>query len=70
MTLPKEVRDTLGLGPGDRVRLTVTEDGRAVLQPETIDVLSLFGRLKARKGRHVTVEQMNAAIRARAGRAR
>jgi antitoxin PrlF len=45
LTLPKAVRDKLHLRTGDRLRVEVTEDGRIVLQPATVDVLELKGML-------------------------
>ena len=45
LTLPKAVRDKLNLRTGDRMRVEVTEDGRVVLEPSTVDVLELKGML-------------------------
>jgi antitoxin PrlF len=65
ITLPKEVREKLGVKSGDRVAFREDSDGRIVVEAETVDLLSLFGVLKPRK-RGVTVEDMNEAIRKRA----
>jgi AbrB family looped-hinge helix DNA binding protein len=62
ITIPKEVRDTLGLETGDRLTFRLREDGVVELQPETFDVFALCGIIKP-SIRGVTVEQMNAAIR-------
>jgi AbrB family looped-hinge helix DNA binding protein len=62
ITIPKSVRDLLGLRPGDRVEFRTTEQGTVVLEPLTVDIRSLKGCLKTtRKG--VTVEAMDEAIR-------
>ena len=67
ITIPKEVRDALGVKAGDRLAFRTRHDGTVVVEAETIDLRSLRGVLKARtKG--VTVEAMNAAIRRSAGR--
>lgn len=62
VTIPKQVRETLGLEAGHRVSFRIREDGVVELHPENVDVMSLCGVLKPRiKG--VTLEDMNAAIR-------
>jgi antitoxin PrlF len=63
-TLPKAVRDHLGLKPGDRVKFFIHPDGRVMLLP-TAPVSRLRGILK-RPGRKssVTLEEMDKAIAA------
>jgi antitoxin PrlF len=64
ITVPKAIRELLGVGPGDRLAFRPREDGSVVVEAETVDLVSLAGMLKPkRKG--VTVEEMNAAIRNR-----
>jgi AbrB family looped-hinge helix DNA binding protein len=67
VTIPKAVREELGLREGDRVAFRVQEDGTVVVEPETVDVLSLAGVLKPRR-KGVSIEDMNEAIRSRAGK--
>lgn len=62
LTLPKPIRDRLGLGPGDRVVFRETIDGVIVLEPDTVDLRSLRGALKPRKT-GVTQDDMERAIR-------
>ena len=62
-TIPKAVREHLGLKPGDRVKFFVHPDGSVVLLPK-LPVTALRGILKTR--RHATIEQMNEAIAAQA----
>lgn len=62
ITIPKEVRDSLGLVPGSRLAFRLRDDGVVEVQPETLDVLSLCGIIKP-KIRGITIEQMNTAIR-------
>ena len=58
-TIPKAVRQHLGLKPGDRVKFFVHPDGSVVLLPK-IPVTALRGIMKSR--RRVTIKQMNEAI--------
>ena len=62
ITIPKEVRKTLGLETGHRVSFQIREDNVVEMRPETVDLMSLFGIFKPQvKG--VTLEDMNEAIR-------
>jgi AbrB family looped-hinge helix DNA binding protein len=63
ITIPKEVRDALGIRAGDRVSFVVREDV-VELRPETVDLRTCYGMLKrrGRGGKPVTVEQMNRDI--------
>jgi antitoxin PrlF len=67
ITVPKEIRDVLGVRPGDRLAFRALEDGTVVVEAETVDLMTLRGALKARR-KGVTVEAMNEAIRRSAGR--
>jgi AbrB family looped-hinge helix DNA binding protein len=66
-TIPKDVRDHLGLRPGDRIEFVMTEDKAVLLKPATRPVTDLKGFLP-KPARPVTIEEMKAAIRKRAGR--
>jgi AbrB family looped-hinge helix DNA binding protein len=61
MTIPKRVRTALRIGVGDRVSFVVRDDGVVELRPETVDLRDAYAIL-ARKGRTITVEEMNEAI--------
>ena len=58
-TIPKPVREHLGLKPGDRIKFFVHPDGSVVLLPK-LAVSSLRGIVKAPR-RPVTIEEMNEA---------
>jgi len=61
LTLPKAIRDLLGVGPGDRVVFWLEDTGRVIVEPQTVDLRSLRGSLKPeRKG--VGLEAMDDAI--------
>lgn len=61
VTIPKEVRDALGLEAGHQIAFVVREDGVAEIRPEKIDLMSLCGILKP-SVRGVTLEDMEEAI--------
>jgi AbrB family looped-hinge helix DNA binding protein len=65
VTIPMELREKLGIKPGDRVGF-VDEGGKIVLQRQETAIEAVFGIVKTRKG--VTLEQMEGAITA--GRSR
>jgi AbrB family looped-hinge helix DNA binding protein len=59
-TIPKSIRDHLGVGPGDQLKFFKLRDGRVVLLPKR-PLSSLCGVISPpRKG--VTIEDMNEAI--------
>ena len=60
-TIPKEIRNYLGLKTGDRLEFVIESDGKVVLVPVTLDVADLQGVLPAPK-RPVTIEEMEQAI--------
>ena len=61
ITIPKAIRDLLGVKAGDRVVFVRQPDGRVVVEAETVDVRSLRGMLKHR-GNSVSVDEMNETI--------
>jgi antitoxin PrlF len=67
ITIPREIRQHLGVDAGDRLHFEVQPDGAVIVQPETVDIRSLRGALKRKSGR-VTLADMDAAIRRGASR--
>ena len=67
ITLPKEVREHLGVDAGDRINFVIRESGEVLVEPETVDVRSLRSVLK-RKGRSVSLAEMDRAVRRGAAR--
>ena len=61
-TIPKEIRDRLGLEPGDKLDFVVEADGRVVLRPATRDVRELRGMLRRKGRKPVSLEEMDRAI--------
>ncbi len=66
ITLPKPVREYLNIDAGDRLEFTIEQDGKVTVSAKTLDVKHLYGMVKTKK--HVTIEDMNKAIRQRAVR--
>jgi AbrB family looped-hinge helix DNA binding protein len=66
ITLPKEIREHLGLETGDRVNFEI-RDGAVLMEPETIDLRTLRGIVK-RRGKRVSLEKMKEAIQRGASR--
>jgi antitoxin PrlF len=67
ITLPKEIRDRLGLKTGDRVAFRERPDGTFVLEAPIVDLRQLRGSIRARV-RGVTVATMKEKVRRRAAR--
>lgn len=63
ITVPREVREDLGLTPGTKVTFTRTADGDYVLARQRRSVLDLFGAM-GRGGPAVTLDEMDDAIAA------
>ncbi|MBM9593903.1 AbrB/MazE/SpoVT family DNA-binding domain-containing protein [Roseitranquillus sediminis] len=60
-TLPKEVREALGLKPGDKLRYFVHGDTVRIVRPKPAS--ALFGMLKKHyEGPPVSLEEMDEAI--------
>ncbi len=68
VTVPKEIRDKLQLRPGDRLVFTLDRNGNMSVRPEPDPPLGrLPGLLRhLSPARPATVEEMRAAVRARA----
>jgi AbrB family looped-hinge helix DNA binding protein len=61
MTLPKDVREDLGLKPGDKVDI-VKREGRYVLLPRNVSAASLAGILGKSPSGPMTPEEDDAAF--------
>jgi len=60
-TLPKAVRQALNLGPGDRLRYVILDDGQVRLM-RTQAVAGLAGLLRRAGQAPVSLDEMEAAI--------
>jgi AbrB family looped-hinge helix DNA binding protein len=59
-TIPKEIREHLGLKPGDRLKFFLHPDGTVVLLPK-VPARSLRGMIRSRR-RPVTLGEMTKAV--------
>jgi antitoxin PrlF len=62
MTLPKAIRERLGLKPGDQVELTPTEDGLVTMRARRRRPLSEVLGTLPNNGVRLTIEEMDEAI--------
>lgn len=62
ITIPKQVRDRLGLRTGDRLSFVVSPEGDVLLKPATIHVRELYGLLRRPGRRPVSIEEMDAGV--------
>ncbi len=60
-TIPKEIRQHLGLKPGDRLKFFVHPDGTVVLLPK-LPARSLRGMLRKGHRRPVAIARMTKAV--------
>ncbi len=67
ITIPKPVRDGLGVESGDRVEFVELKKGVYTVVAATRDIRELKG-IVPKPAKPVSVEDMNRAIRRRAGR--
>lgn len=59
VTVPREIRDQLGLKSGDKMAFTVLGDGTVVMRPKTRRLADLAGVLSRPDQPVVSVEDMN-----------
>ena len=58
-TVPRQVRERLGAGPGTRLVWHVLPDGRLIVRAKTHSLIELAGSLKSPKKKPVPIEDMN-----------
>ncbi len=58
-TVPRQVREHLGAGPGTRLVWHVMPGGGLIVRAKTHSVLDLAGMLKSPRKRPVAIEDMN-----------
>lgn len=59
ITIPADIRRSLGVSAQDRITFTLMPDGTVVLRAKTKSVQALRGMLKPEPGVSVAVEDMN-----------
>ncbi len=68
--VPKKIRDYMRLNPGDKVDFVIREDGEVYVRPVILDVRELKGQMKKPGRKPVSLEEMEKAVRKRAGKSR
>jgi AbrB family looped-hinge helix DNA binding protein len=68
LTIPRQLRESLGLTPGTRLMVSVDPNGRLILVPSLYEPEDLF-RDRPAVQRSMTLEDMDHAIAVAAGRA-
>jgi antitoxin PrlF len=58
-TIPKEIRDSLGMKPGDRMTFTLMHDSTVVMRVKSKSVTELAGMLHKKGRKPVPVEQLS-----------
>lgn len=59
VTIPADIRRSLGLESQDRLSFTPMPDGTVVLRAKTQSVVALKGLLKPKPGQRVAIKDMN-----------
>lgn len=67
LTIPRQMREALGLAPGARLQASIDRHGRLVLVPSKYEPEDLF-RHRPTADRVLSLEDMDRAIAAAAGR--
>ena len=58
-TIPKEIRDKLGMKPGDRMTFTLMSDATVVMRVKNKSISDLAGTLYKKGRKPVPVEQLS-----------
>ena len=58
-TIPKEIRDSLRIKPGDRMTFTLMPDGTVVMRVKNRRIVELAGSLRKKGRKPVPIEQLS-----------
>jgi antitoxin PrlF len=58
-TVPKAIRESLRLKPGDRITFTPMPDGTVLMRVKNKSVMSLAGSLRRRRRKSMPVEELS-----------
>ena len=58
-TIPKEIRDSLRIKPGDRMTFTLMADGTVVMRVKNRRIVELAGILRKKGRKQVPIEQLS-----------
>ena len=67
VTIPKPIRDHLGIGPGSKIKFRLNTDGNIVVEVDTEDgsepVQSRFSRFRGHAGKGLSTDEIMALLR-------
>jgi AbrB family looped-hinge helix DNA binding protein len=58
-TIPKEIRDGLGMKPGDRISFTLMPDGTVIMRVKRKSVMELAGVLHKKGRKPVPIDELS-----------
>lgn len=58
-TIPKEIRDSLGLQPGQRMTFTLMPDGTVLMRAKNKSIMDAAGRLRREGQERVPVDKLS-----------
>jgi antitoxin PrlF len=58
-TIPKDIRDSLGIKSGDRMTFTLMPDGTVLLRVKNKSIMNLAGSLRRKGRKPLPVEQLS-----------
>jgi AbrB family looped-hinge helix DNA binding protein len=59
ITIPKDIRDSLGLKSGDRITFTMMPDGTVQMRVKNKSVMALGGSLRRKGQRRLGIQQLS-----------
>jgi AbrB family looped-hinge helix DNA binding protein len=62
VTIPKKIRDKLGLKPGDKVDFEVNDKGKLEVSTKTYSIMDTAGMLYRPGQKAKTIEEMNEGV--------
>lgn len=62
ITIPKDIRDILKIGPGDQIDFIIGDQGEIYISPRTCDFRALKGMFHKKGRKVVSLEDMQQAI--------
>ena len=57
--IPKEIRDSLGMKPGDRISFTLMRDGTVIMRVKRKSVMELAGVLHKKGRKPVPIDELS-----------
>ena len=58
-TIPKEIRESLGLKPGDRITFTLMPGGTVIMRVKSKSIMQLAGVVHKRGRKPLSIERMS-----------